>query len=59
MIIASVFDIYFKSPIVSVPEPDPPAFAAPARRLVLFVADGLREGFDKKNKKKTVVAIST
>jgi len=42
LFLASVFDIYFKSPIVSVPEPKPPDFEAPARRLVLFVADGLR-----------------
>ena len=38
----SVFDIHFKSPIVSVPDPSPPKFPAPAKRLVLFVADGLR-----------------
>merc|ERR1740128_1515412 len=42
MIIFSVFDIYFKSPIVKVSEPPPPKFEAAARRLVLFVADGLR-----------------
>ena len=40
--LVSVFDIHFKSPIVSVSDPPPPAFPPPAKRLVLFVADGLR-----------------
>ena len=38
----SVFDIHFKSPIVHVPDPTPVSFPPPAKRLVLFVADGLR-----------------
>jgi len=42
--LASVFDIHFKSPLVDSPlhAPPPPRPAPPARRLVLFVADGLR-----------------
>ena len=42
--LASIFDIHFKSPIVPVDEAHLGAslFPAPARRLVLFVADGLR-----------------
>lgn len=42
--LASIFDIHFKSPIVPVDDAhlSPPLFPAPARRLVLFVADGLR-----------------
>jgi phosphatidylinositol glycan class N len=37
-----VFDIYFKSPIVHGITPQSSPLEAPARRLVLIVADGLR-----------------
>ena len=40
--LASVFDIYFKSPVVQSSRQFSPDYVAPARRLVLFVADGLR-----------------
>jgi hypothetical protein len=33
----SIFDIYFKSPIVSGMEPEPLGIQAPASRLVLFI----------------------
>lgn len=38
----SVFDIYFKSPIVNNIPVQNNHVNAPAKRLVLFVADGLR-----------------
>ena len=38
----SVFDIYFTSPIIHGIHPIKPKNLSPAKRLVLFVADGLR-----------------
>ena len=40
--LASIFDIYFKSPVVNGITPQIIPLKAPAKRLVLFVADGLR-----------------
>ena len=38
--LSSVFDIYFKSPVLPSSRQFHPDYVAPARRLVLFVADG-------------------
>lgn len=40
--LASIFKIYFQSPIISGLQPQPDLDDPPAERLVLFVADGLR-----------------
>ena len=40
--LAAIFDVYFKSPLVQDLNPLPVTTTAPANRLVLFIADGLR-----------------
>ena len=40
--LAAIFDVYFKSPLVQDLTPLSVATRAPAKRLVLFIADGLR-----------------
>lgn len=42
ILLFSIFDIYFKSPIISGIPDQKINFKPPADRLVLFVADGLR-----------------
>lgn len=42
MLLLSIFDIYFKSPIISGIPDQQIDYEPPADRLVLFVADGLR-----------------
>lgn len=42
MLLLSIFDIYFKSPIISGIPDQQIDYDPPADRLVLFVADGLR-----------------
>ena len=42
LFLASVFDIYFRSPVISSSRHHAANYTAPAKRLVLFVADGLR-----------------
>jgi len=42
ILLLSIFDIYFKSPIISGIPDQHVDFEPPADRLVLFVADGLR-----------------
>lgn len=40
--LASIFDVYFNSPVIQGIKVHTPTFAPAADRLVLFVADGLR-----------------
>ena len=40
--LAAIFDVYFKSPLVQDLQPLSVTTKAPAKRLVLFIADGLR-----------------
>lgn len=42
ILLLSIFDIYFKSPIINNVPVTISKSKAPAKRLVLFVADGLR-----------------
>ncbi|XP_065343687.1 GPI ethanolamine phosphate transferase 1 [Cloeon dipterum] len=42
LFLASIFDIYFNSPVLHGIKEFQPSFAPAAKRLVLFVADGLR-----------------
>ncbi len=42
LFLASVFDIYFRSPVIPSAKQHAPKYEAPAKRLILFVADGLR-----------------
>lgn len=42
VLLYSVFDVYFKSPIIHGMTPYSTPLPAPAKRLVLIVADGMR-----------------
>ncbi|KAK3265593.1 hypothetical protein CYMTET_25736 [Cymbomonas tetramitiformis] len=42
LLVASIFDIHFQTPVVRGLDPVWPTMEAPAQRLVIFVADGLR-----------------
>lgn len=56
----SIFDIYFKSPIVKDVVPYQPQHEAVADRLVLFVVDGLRaESFVNYTTMKYLRSVST
>ena len=44
LLIYSIFDIHFQTPLVHGMEPVQADFDAPAKRLVVIVADGLRQG---------------
>lgn len=52
--LCSIFQIYFQSPVIQGLRPQSDIIDAPAKRLVLFVADGLRdESFHRDHFKRT------
>ncbi|XP_055319471.1 GPI ethanolamine phosphate transferase 1 [Sitodiplosis mosellana] len=54
LFLASIFQIYFQSPVISGLQAQPNLNDSPAKRLVLFVADGLRaESFFRDNLQQT------